>query len=386
MPVFTFLRRQFVDYPEPRNLNFWWSFGSLAMAALVILVVTGVFLAVHYTPHVDHAFDSLERIRRDVSYGWLLALLHLHGSSLFFLVVYVHILRGLYYGSHKAPREVLWILGVVLLCLMIPTAFMGYVLPWGQMSYWAATVVTNMVSAVPGIGETAVTYVWGDFYLGNTALGRFFVFHVVLPFAILAVIALHLWALHAQRSNNPLGIEARESRDLIPFHPTYSTMDLAVLGVFLLVFAALAFFAPNLVTPPENFEPADPLVTPHHIVPEWYLLPFYAMVKAVPDKLGGVVAMVGALMVLFLVPWLDRSRVRSARFRPTYRLFFWILVADCLLLGYVGAQPPEGLCLTLARGATVYYFAHFLIVLPVLPRYERPLPTPDGIAPTGTEG
>jgi ubiquinol-cytochrome c reductase cytochrome b/c1 subunit len=380
LPVFSFLRRELVDYPEPRNLNLWWSFGSLAGVALVILVVTGIFLAMHYTPHVDHAFDSVERIRRDVPYGWLIALLHQHASSLFFLVVYVHVLRGLYYGSYKAPREILWMTGVALLCLMIPTAFMGYVLPWGQMGYWAATVVTAMFSALPWIGETVVTYVWGDFSLGNATLNRFFVLHIVLPFVILALVGLHLWALHAQGSNNPLGIDPTGPQDLVPFHPTYTAMDASALGVFLVVFAILAFFAPDLIAPPENFEPADPLVTPDHIVPEWYLLPFYAMVKAIPNKVLGVAAMAGAQLVLFLVPWLDRSPVRSARFRPLYRAFFWVFVADCVLLGYVGAQPPEGVFLALARLGTAYFFAHFLIVLPAVARFESPLPLPASLA------
>lgn len=379
-PIISFLRGELVDYPQPRNLNYWWSFGFLSGTALLVLIVSGVFLAMHYTPHADFAFASVQRIVRDVPYGWLIRPLHAHAASLFFALVYIHTFRGLYYGSYKAPREVLWSLGVALLALMIPTAFMGYVLPWGQMSYWAATVVTSMVTAVPVVGEDVVAYIRGGYEVGNPTLARFYALHFFLPFVIAAVAAAHVWALHAQRSNNPLGIEVQDSRDVIPFHPFFTIQDMLALAGFLLVLAGFVFFAPDLLTPAENFQPADPLSTPHLIVPEWYLLPFYAMLKAIPFKILGIVAMLGAILVLFAMPWLDRSPVRSARFRPIYRVLFWILVADCVLLAYAGTQPAEGVPLLLARIGTAYYFAHFLVLVPAIAVFERPRALPQSIS------
>jgi len=380
LPVFSVLHHELNEYPAPVNLNYWWNFGSLAGIILVIMIVTGVVLAMHYTPNADLAFNSVERIMRDVNYGWLLRYIHMNGASMFFLIVYIHLFRGLYYGSYKYPRELLWILGVVILLLMMATAFMGYVLPWGQMSYWAATVITNLFSAVPVVGEKIVTLLWGGFTVGNPTLNRFFSLHYLLPFVIVAVVGAHLLALHQHGSNNPLGIERRGPQDSIPFHPYYTVKDLFGLCVFLLFFAIFIFYIPNVLGHPDNYIPANPMVTPSHIVPEWYFLPFYAILRSVPDKLLGVILMFGSVLILFLVPWLDTSPVRSARFRPIYRLVSWLLPIDVIALGYVGSQPPAGWVVTLGQVATFYYYFHFLILLPLLGKIERPRPLPISIA------
>ncbi len=375
------------QYPTPRNLSYWWNFGSLAGIVLVLQIVTGIVLAMHYTPHVDYAFASVEHIMRDVNYGWLLRYAHANGASFFFIVVYIHIFRGLYYGSYKTPRELLWMLGVVIMLLMMATAFMGYVLPWGQMSFWGATVITNLFSAIPIFGEGIVTWLWGGFSVDNPTLARFFSLHYLLPFVIVGVVVLHVLALHQFGSNNPLGIDRKSPKDSIPFHPYYTVKDLFGLGVFLIAFAVFVFYFPNMLGHPDNYIEADPLVTPAHIVPEWYFLPFYAILRAItfdilfiPAKLGGVIAMFGAIAVLFILPWLDRSPVRSARFRPIYKWFFWVLVADCVLLGYLGAKPAEGIYVVLALLGTIYYFFHFLILLPLLGSIERPKPLPASIS------
>ena len=386
LPLIGFGYQHLVAYQTPRNLNYWWNFGSLAGICLMLQIVTGVVLAMHYTPHVAHAFDSVEHIMRDVNWGWLLRYAHANGASMFFIVVYIHIFRGLYYGSYKAPRELLWMLGVVILFLMMATAFMGYVLPWGQMSFWGATVITNLFSAVPFFGEAIVTWLWGGFAVDNPTLNRFFSLHYLLPFVIVGVVFLHLVALHTHGSNNPVGIDLAK-KDKIPFHPYYTVKDLFGLGVFMIVFGAFVFFAPNVLGHPDNYIPANPLVTPPHIVPEWYFLPFYAILRAItfdifwiiPAKLGGVIAMFASIGVLFFLPWLDTSKVRSARYRPIYKVFFWLLVVDCFILGYVGANPPEGFLVTLGLLATIWYFAHFLIILPILGKLERPLPVPESL-------
>ena len=304
----------------------------------------------------------------------------MNGASMFFIVVYIHIFRGLYYGSYKAPREILWGLGVLILLAMMATAFMGYVLPWGQMSFWGATVITNLFSAIPLIGESVVTWMWGGFSVDNPTLNRFFALHYLLPFVIVGLVVLHLVALHRFGSNNPIGIEAKGPQDTIPFHPYYTVKDFFGLCVFFLLFAGFVFFAPNYMGHPDNYIPANPLVTPAHIVPEWYFLPFYAILRAVPDKLGGVLLMFAAIAVLFVLPWLDRSPVRSAKFRPLYKQFFWILLLDCIVLGYIGAMPAEGIYIVIGRIATAYYFIHFLIILPLLSVIERPKPLPASIS------
>ncbi len=386
LPIFSFLDDAVGSgYPTPRNLNYWWNFGSLAGLALVILMLTGIMLAMQYTPHVIFAFDSVERIMRDVNSGWLLRYIHMNGGSFFFIVVYIHIFRGLYYGSYKAPRELLWILGVVILLLMMATAFMGYVLPWGQMSFWGATVITNLFSAIPLIGESIVTWLWGGFAVDNPTLNRFYALHYLLPFVIVGAVVLHIWALHRFGSSNPLGIEANGPQDKIPFHPYYTAKDAFGVGVFLVLFAAIVFFAPNLFGEPDNYIPANPLSTPAHIVPEWYFLPYYAILRAIPDKLLGVVAMFGSILILFVLPWIDRSPVRSAKFRPIYKQFFWIFLADCIVLGYIGAKPPEGIFLIVGRLATAYYFLHFFIIF-VLSYVERPRPLPSSIGEAVLKG
>ena len=380
LPIFTVMHRELVAYPTPWNLNYLWNFGVLAGIALVVLIVTGLVLAMQYTAHVDHAFASIDRIMREVQYGWLLRYIHMNMASFFFIFVYIHIFRGLFYGSYKNPREILWILGVIILLLMMATAFLGYTLPWGQMSYWAATVITKLFSAFPLIGDAIVTWLWGGFSVDNPTLNRFFVLHFVLPFAIVAVVFLHIWALHRFGSNNPLGIDAKGPQDKVPFHPYYTIKDMFGLGVFLTIFAAVVFFAPNYLGHPDNYVPADQLTTPSHIVPEWYFLPFYAILRSIPDKLLGVVAMFGSIVVLAALPWLDRSPVRSTRYRPMHKWFFALLVVDVLVLGWIGAKPPEGIYLVIGRLATLYYFLHFLVVLPLLGKFETPKPRPQSIA------
>ena len=379
LPVFTFLHHEMHEYPTPKNLNYWWNFGSLAGITLVIMIVTGIILSMHYTAHVDHAFQSVERIMRDVNYGWLIRYIHANGASFFFIVVYIHIFRGLYYGSYKAPRELLWMLGVVILLLMMATAFMGYVLPWGQMSFWGATVITNLFSAIPLVGESIVTLLWGGFSVDNPTLNRVFSRHYLLPFVIVGVVVLHIVALHRFGSNNPLGIDVRGDQDTVSFHPYYTVKDMFGLSVFLTIMAAVVFFLPNSMGHPDNYIPANPMVTPAHIVPEWYFLPFYAILRAVPDKLLGVLAMFAAIAVLFVLPWLDRSPVRSATFRPIYKIMFWVFLLDCVALTYLGAKPAEGIYVVLSRLCTVYYFAHFIILLPALSVFETPRSLPRSI-------
>ncbi len=380
LPIFTFMHHEMHEYPTPKNLNYWWNFGSLAGIVLVIMIMSGIVLAMHYTAHVDHAFQSVERIMRDVNYGWLVRYIHANGASFFFIVVYIHIFRGLYYGSYKAPRELLWMLGVVILILMMATAFMGYVLPWGQMSFWGATVITNLFSAIPLVGESIVTLLWGGFSVDNPTLNRFYALHYLLPFVIVGVVVLHIVALHRFGSNNPLGIDVRGSQDTLSFHPYYTVKDAFGLGVFLVLLSAVVFFLPNSMGHPDNYIPANPMVTPAHIVPEWYFLPFYAILRAVPDKLLGVLAMFAAIGVLFILPWLDRSPVRSATFRPIYKIMFWVFLVDCVALTWLGAKPAEGIYVVLSRLCTAYYFFHFIILLPVLSIFETPRSLPKSIS------
>lgn len=486
LPVFSAMRHAAVEYPTPRNLNYWWNFGSIAGICLVIQILSGIMLAMQYTPHVGLAFDSVERIMRDVNGGWLLRYMHAVGASMFFTVVFIHIFRGLYYGSYKSPREILWFLGIIILLLMMATAFMGYVLPWGQMSFWGATVITNLFSAFPLIGDSIVTWLWGGFSVDNPTLNRFFALHYLLPFVIVGVVVLHIVALHTHGSNNPKGIDLKNPGDFIPFHPYYTVKDFFGFGVFFLVFAAFVFFAPNYLGHPDNYTPANPMVTPAHIVPEWYFLPFYAILRAVTfdialwvvgaavllaalvlrfpqgtrrcstvcplgllpklagllpqkacgmqvfvallglaflffvgglggmvieSKLGGVLAMFGSILILFALPWLDSTPVRSGNYRPLFRWFFWVFAVNAVVLGYAGSQPADwgvllGFCtgkeacaakhvmgflvdsewlskhfidINISLIATAYYFAHFLLILPLLSKYEKTLPLPQSI-------
>ena len=364
----------------PKNLSYMWSFGSIAGICLVVQILTGILLAMHYTPHVDHAFASVEHIMRDVNYGWLLRYTHAVGASMFFVTVYIHIFRGLYYGSYKSPREILWFIGVIILIAMMATAFMGYVLPWGQMSFWGATVITGFFHTIPVIGESIETWLKGGFAIDNPTLNRFFALHYLLPFVILGLVVVHLVALHTHGSNNPTGVEVKTEKDTIPFHPYYTIKDVFGFGVFFIIFASFIFFSPNYLGHPDNYIEANPMVTPAHIVPEWYFLPFYAMLRAVPDAFLGVVTMFASLIILFFLPFLDKSSVRSTRYRPVYKFFFWVLAFDVVFLGFMGSAPAEGWYVTASRVATAYYFFHFLVVLPVVGKLETPRPLPKSIS------
>jgi ubiquinol-cytochrome c reductase cytochrome b subunit len=380
LPVMGLVHSSFVAFPTPRNLNYWWNFGAILTFMLAVQIVTGIVLAMHYTPNAALALDSTESIMRDVNYGWLLRYLHSNGASLFFLSVYIHIFRGMYYGSYKAPREVLWIIGVLIFLVMMATAFMGYVLPWGQMSFWAATVITNLFSAIPLVGTTITTWLWGGFSVDNATLNRFFSLHYLLPFVIAGLVMLHIWALHVPGNGNPTGVNVKSKNDTVPFHPYYTVKDVFGLSVFLILFAWIVFYIPNYLGHPDNYIAANPLKTPAHIVPEWYFLPFYAILRSIPNKLLGVIALFGSIAILLFLPWLDTSRVRSAVYRPIYRQFFWIFVLVTIGLGYLGSQPPEGVYVIIGRILTVYYFAHFLIILPVIGIIEKPKPLPASIS------
>ncbi len=459
LPIFTLLQKEYGVFPTPRNFNYFWNFGAIAGIMLVVMIVTGIVLAMHYTGDTNYAFDSVERIMRDVNGGWLIRYIHSNGASFFFLAVYIHIFRGMYYGSYKAPREILWMLGVTIFLLMMATAFIGYVLPWGQMSLWGATVITNLFSAIPVVGDSIVTLLWGGFAVDNPTLTRFFALHYLLPFVIFAVVFLHVWALHVTGSNNPLGIDTKGPQDTLPFHPYYTMKDSFGVLVFLIIYATFIFFMPNALGHPDNYIPADPLVTPPHIVPEWYFLPFYAILRAITfetnlvmlggagimfmpffwnfgaflaksfvgmklprfpsmtpkpiflsvglivaglgfvlhgkipvltditildAKLGGVLAMFGSILIWFVLPWLDGHPVRSARFRPIQRPAFLLLCVLFLFLGYAGAKSADATLLgiplsLLALAATAYYFAYFLVILPILAKQEKALPLPPSI-------
>jgi len=357
-----------IDYPSPINLSYAWSFGSLAGICLVIQILTGIFLAMHYTPHIDLAFASVEHIMRDVNGGWLMRYMHANGASMFFIVVYCHIFRGLYYGSYMAPRELLWCSGVVIFLLMMATAFMGYVLPWGQMSFWGATVITNLFSVA---GQWVVDWLWGGFSVDNPTLNRFFSLHFLMPFLIAGMVLAHLALLHRDGSNNPLGIES--SSDKISFYPYYYVKDLFSFMLFVVFFSVFLFYYPNLLGHPDNYIPANPMVTPHHIVPEWYFLPFYAILRSIPDKLGGVLAMGGAIVILLFLPFINTSEVRSSTFRPIYRKLFWFIFADFLLLGWIGQEVVEYPFEQIGLAATVFYFLYFLVLIPAVGILENRL-------------
>ena len=374
-------------YPVPKNLNYFWNFGVLSGFALVVQIVTGIVLAMHYAPNAGLAFDSVEHIMRDVNGGWLLRYAHATGASFFFAVVYIHIFRGLYYGSYKPPREMVWLLGIVILLLMMATAFMGYVLPWGQMSFWGATVITGLFSAIPVVGESIQTLLLGGFSVDNAALNRFFSLHYLLPFVIAGVVILKIWALHLPGSNNPTGVEVQGPQDTIPFHPYFTAKDGFGLGVYLLLFCAFLFFMPNALGDPVNYIPANPLSTPAHIVPEWYLWPFYAILRAftvdflwIPAKLWGVIGMFAAILLLFFLPWLDKSPVRSSNYRPMMKWLFLLFLVDIVILAICGGKPAEEPWVRISQFATAYYFVHFLILMPLVSSIERPLPLPASIS------
>ncbi|MBX3530414.1 MAG: cytochrome b N-terminal domain-containing protein [Rhizobiaceae bacterium] len=386
LPLPRLMYDSFVAYPVPRNLNYAYTFGGILTIMLVLQIVTGVVLAMHYGANTVVAFNSVEHIMRDVNSGWLIRYMHANGASFFFIAVYIHIFRGLYYGSYKAPREMLWILGVIIYALMMATGFFGYVLPWGQMSFWGATVITGFFSAIPLVGEWVQQLLLGGFAVDNPTLNRFFSLHYLLPFMIAGVVVLHVWALHVTGQTNPTGIEVKSKGDTVPFSPHATAKDAFAMFVFLAVFAYFVFYIPNFLGHPDNYTPADPLKTPAHIVPEWYYLPFYAILRAITfnigpidSKLGGVLAMAASILVLFFVPWLDTSKVRSAVYRPWYKLFFWIFAADCLFLGWLGSKPAEGAYVVMSQIGTLYYFGFFFIIMPLLGLIETPRRLPNSI-------
>ena len=393
LPVIRWSKTHLMDFPTPKNLNYWWTFGAILATMLVVQIATGIVLAMHYTPHVSLAFDSVELIRRDVNFGRIIQSTHAVGASMFFLALYIHMFRNLYFGSYKAPREILYIIGVTIFVVTMATAFMGYVLPWGQMSFWAATVITNIFAAIPVVGDPILQLLRGGFAVDNATLNRFFSLHYLLPFVIAALVVLHIWALHVPGNNNPVGVEVKSSRDTVSFHPYYTMKDLFAIVVFLIPFAWFVFFAPDILGHPDNYIEANSQVTPAHIVPEWYFLPFYAILRAIDfnilfidSRLAGVIFFAGSILVLFFVPWLDTSKVRSGTFRPMFKPFYWLFILNFLLLGYLGAAPAEGIYVILAKICTAYYFIHFLVILPLLGFIEKPKPLPKSIAESVLKG
>ncbi len=369
-PLTEFVKKELTEYPTPRNLSFWWNFGSLAGIVLVLQIITGIFLAMHYSPVASLAFDSVEHIMREVNYGWLIRFMHSTGASAFFLMIFIHMARTLYYGSYRAPRELMWWTGQGLLLLLMATAFMGYLLPWGQMSYWGAQVITSLFGAVPFLGDELVIWLRGDFTVGNATLTRFFSLHYLIPFIIVGAVVIHLVALHSVRSSNPSGINLADKNN-IPFHPYFTIKDIFGVSVFFAVYSYFVFFQPNLLIEADNYIPANPMQTPAHIVPEWYFLPFYAILRAIPDLVGGVIAMGVSVMIFAAMPYLDRSKIPGgARYRPFYRVMFYLFMIDVLILGYVGAHPPEGFLVILGQGATFFYFGSFAL-LPFLSKWEE---------------
>jgi quinol-cytochrome oxidoreductase complex cytochrome b subunit len=369
-PLTSFIEHDLTGYPTPRNLSYWWNFGFLAGFVLVLQVATGIFLAFQYKADVGLAFDSIQHIMRDVNYGWLLRYIHATGASAFFFVIFVHMARTLYYGSYRAPRELLWWTGQGLLLLLMATAFMGYLLPWGQMSYWGATVITNLFRATPFFGDQVVIWLRGDYTVGDDTLTRFFSLHYLFPFIIIGAVVIHLVALHTVKSSNPSGIDLEDKHN-IPFHPYFTIKDLYGLGLFLIVYSTFVFFIPNALIEPANNIPANPMMTPNHIVPEWYFLPFYAILRSVPSLVGGVVSMGLSVMIFAFMPYLDRSRIPGgARYRPIYRIQFYLFIIDMFVLGWVGYVPPTSQTIVVGQIATLCYFASFFLV-PFISRAEE---------------
>ena len=370
-PFIQLINAHIIDYPTPSNLSYFWNFGFLAGMCLALQIITGIALATHYTPHVSLAFLSVENIMRDVNFGWLLRYIHSNGASMFFIVVYIHIGRGLYYGSYIQPRGLVWILGTIILLLMMATAFMGYVLPWGQMSFWGATVITNLFSAFPYIGSKIVTLLWGGFSVDNATLNRFFSFHYLMPFVIAAIAIIHIASVHQDGSNNPLGITS--INDKIGFFPYFVLKDTLSFVFFIIFFIFFLYFLPNQLGHPDNYTQANPMVTPEHIVPEWYFLPSYAILRSIPNKLLGVIALLASILVLLILPFINSSSIRSSVYRPIHKIFFWFLVFDFFLLGYIGQQSPESPFIEIGQIGSVYYFGYFLLVLPIIGHLEKSL-------------
>jgi len=360
-----------VDSPEPANITYLWNFGSLLATCLIIQILTGAFLAMHYTPNVDFAFNSVEHIMRDVNNGWLIRYTHANVASFFFIFVYMHIGRGLYYSSYKSPRVLVWSIGVIILVLMMAIAFLGYVLPYGQMSLWGATVITNLLSAIPIFGQDIVELIWGGFSVSNATLNRFFSLHYLLPFLLAALAVAHLLALHEHGSNNPNGVSSNVDR--YTMHPYFIFKDLVTIFAFFLVLSIIVFFYPNLLGHSDNYIPADPMVTPASIVPEWYLLPYYAILRSIPNKLLGVLAMFGSLLILLILPITDLSRIRGNQFRPAMKLAFWFFVVDFFILMWIGSQHPNTPYVEIGQIATAFYFSWFLIIIPIIGLSENTL-------------
>jgi len=379
LPIIRMFKYEYLDFQVPKNLSYLWSLGGILMICLISLIVTGLVLGMHYKPSSAEAFTSVEKIMRDVNYGWLIRYAHINFASFFFIAVYIHIFRGLYYGSYKEPRQLMWLIGIVIFFLMMATAFLGYTLPWGQMSYWGATVITNLFSAVPFVGEAIVTWLWGDYSVGDSTLNRFYVLHWLLAFGILGIVIFHVIALHIVGSNNPSGIEPIDTRDTVSFAPFTTSKDLFAMLIFLLAFVIITMYAPNYLGHPDNYIPADPLITPAHIVPEWYFLPFYAILRPIPDKLMGVIAMISSIAVLGLLPWLDLSKVRSSVFRPIWKQCVFLFVLDFFILMYVGGMPAEGIYVLISRVGTAYWFLFFLVIAPLVSLTEKTLPMPKSI-------
>jgi ubiquinol-cytochrome c reductase cytochrome b subunit len=386
LPLPRLVHDSFIVYPVPRNLNYAYTFGGILTLMLVSQIVSGIVLAMHYAADTSLAFNSVEKTMRDVNSGWLLRYLHANGASFFFVAAYIHMLRGLYYGSYKAPRELLWVLGCTNFLLLMAIGFLGYTLPWGQMSYWGATVITNFFTAIPLVGDWIQQLLLGGFAVGNPTLSRFFALHYLLPFMLAGVVILHIWALQHVGQNNPLGIDVKTKSDVVDFTPHATVKDAFGATIFVIVMAYFVFYLPNYLGHPDNYTVANPLKTPAHIVPEWYFLPFYAILRAVTfnigpidSKLGGVLAMFGSIAALFFVPWLDTSKVRSAVYRPWYRRFFWLFVANAVFLGWLASKPAEGAYVLLSQFATAYYFTFFFILLPLLGLVEKPRRLPNSI-------
>ena len=380
LPILGLAHSAFVAFPSPRNLNYFWTFGGILTFMLLSQVVTGVALAMHYVPAAGLAFGSVEHIMRDVDYGWLIRTAHANGASMFFLALYIHVFRGLYYGSYKAPREVLWLLGVVIYLLAMAAGFTGAALPWSQKSYWGTTVVTSLFSAIPVVGTSLTHLLWGGYAVGDATLNRFYALHYLLAFMIFGVVVLHIWALHVPGSNNPAGIAPASAKDTLPFHPYFTAKDGFALACFLVVYAWLVFFVPGTFDHADNHMEANALVTPPHITPQWYYLPFFAILRSVPGSGAGAFALLLSVALFAFLPWLDTSPVRSANYRPLYRVAFWVFVADVLLLGYLGSRVPVGATVWLGQICTAYYFLHLLVVLPLLGFVERPITLPPSIA------
>ncbi|CAI3947384.1 cytochrome b [Commensalibacter communis] len=376
-PVFSTFRREYIQFPMPRNLNIWWAFGAVLCVTLLLMLATGIFLALSYTPSAEEAFASIEMIERRVPSGWLLRSLHMAGSNLFLVFLYLHLFRGLYYGSYKNPRELVWLSGLLLMLMVMITAFAGYILPWGQMSYWAANVVIQAISSIPFIGEGLARWLMGGSSPSDLTLHRYFVLHFAMAFFIIAVVFIHVICVHVVKSNNPKGIEPKTKEETLPFYPYYVAKDGVVIVGAIILLVLLAFFFPDLLTNSENYTPANPLETPANIAPEWYFLPFYGILQLIPYKFLGLLLSVGSIMVLFAVPWLDRSPIKSANYRPSYRIALFLLVLSFVMLGIVGKYHSHTGLIWLGRLALFYYYAHFLLILPFSARFElkRTLPT-----------